>query len=81
MNNEELTKLNEGRTLRLAFPALLGVYKAKHKSAVTRLVAAYKVGEKLEPIAAEISVYQNLIDELYRRSKETENLERKVHKT
>ena len=81
MTDKEIEKLNLGRTLRIAMPAMLAVYEGKKSSAVNRLVMAYKEGLKLEPIAAEISVYQNLIDEMHRRNKETENLEHKVHKT
>jgi len=81
MTDKEIENLNLGRTLRIAMPAMLSVYKGKKDSAISRLVMAYKSGDKLEPIAAEISVYQNLIDEMYRRNRETEILELKTHKT
>jgi len=81
MTEREIEKLNLGRTLRLALPALLAVYEGKKSSAINRLIMSYKSGEKLEPIAAEISVYQNLIDEMKRQAKVTENLEHKAHKT
>lgn len=80
MTNKELNRLNEGRTLRLAMPVLLTMYENKKNSAIARLVSAYKIGEKLEPLVAEISVYLTLINELHRSSNEVEHLESKIHK-
>jgi len=80
MTDKEISKLNEGRTLRLAMPVLINLYERRKNSTIARLIGAYQVGEKLEPLVAELNVYSNLISELHRSNNEVENLENKIHK-
>jgi len=80
ITSEEINKLNAGRTLRLATPILVQLYENKKQAAIARLIMSYKAGEVLEPIAAEISVYQTLLADIHRSNNTVEHLETKINK-
>lgn len=80
MDQQELDKLNRGRTIRLALPPLLGMLDEQLEEAIGRLVGDFRNGEtNFISHAAKIEVLTGLKDQLLREEKETADMEEKLH--
>jgi hypothetical protein len=73
----EIEKLNKGRLIRIAAEALMPYLRKKKDACEARIIWAHRETKphELPQAAAELSVLQDLIDELTKNEKQTARLE------
>lgn len=74
MNEKQVERLNELRQIAMSAPVILPMLEKRRKSAVQRLIAAYRINEELVGHAAEIAVIDEMEREVLRRCEELENI-------
>lgn len=80
MDEKTIRSLNEGRRLRLEYPALSPVIVRRKESVLGRLVARFREGKTdFVDLVAELAVLTDIEQELTRRIKETEKIEETLY--
>ena len=80
MTPKEQAKLAEGQLLRHTIPILLPLIESRKEMALGTLIGRFRAGETdLLTTVAELTVYEELKQELLSSAEETQHLEEKYH--
>lgn len=75
MKQEQVEKLNELRSFALAAPYLMPLIERRKNQILGRIISAYRCGNDLQGVAAELAVMTDLENELKQKHNELNRMQ------